>query len=227
MSYDCRMRWYHPAGIILALLVGLGLGRALAPRYHAPVDSGEARLRARAVELYQAGRLFDMLKIHQLYTPARQLAEKDALLKEATKQGSRWDTFDEKTKKEQEASAAKVVPDSVQVQLYTGDGWGWAVTSGKAVLLVEGQEIEQQLEQVIWVQNNGDWWIYEQTPDELNAYGNPPDPILKILQSPARRQQQYERARQAAQEAAAGMTEPPAQEPPAQEPPAQTEAPGA
>jgi hypothetical protein len=182
MSYDPPMRWYYPAGVILAILLGLGLGRILAPRYHAPADSSDARLKSRAVELYQAGRLFDAQRIRQLYTPARQAADADQLLKEAKRQHAYWNELDDAARAEQTESAKKITLDLIEVESYIGEGWGWAITSGTAPLLVDGHEVPQTLDRVVWVLADGDWWIYDRTPVELNAYGNPPDPVLKAMQ---------------------------------------------
>lgn len=176
------MRWLYPAGLVLALLIGLGIGRLLAPRYVPPADSSEARLKARAVEFYQAGRLFDALKMRQLYTPARQYAESGSLQEEAASQGKIWDTLDASEKQERQASAERITPECLEVELYTGDDWGWAVTKGVAPLLVDGKEIPQQLDQLVWVRSDGEWWVYDRTINELNAYGNPPDYILKIFE---------------------------------------------
>ena len=182
MSYDRTVRWYHPAGVILALLLGLGLGRVWAPRYQAQEGSLEARLKARAVEFYQAGRLFNALKMRQLFTPVRQTEDFEQLKLDAAQLRSYWDDLDEAAREEQQKSAALVTPECIEADVYSGEGWGWAVTYGTAPLLVEGREISQQLDRVYWVLTDGDWWIYERTAVELNTYGNPPDPILKELQ---------------------------------------------
>jgi hypothetical protein len=122
--------------------------------------------------------------MRQLFTPARQLAEANSLREEAERQHRYWVGLTPAAQQEQQASAGKVTPECIEVELYTGEGWGWAVTTGTAPLLVDGREIPQALDRTVWVLSDGDWWIYNRTLEELNTYGNPPDPVIKVLQLP-------------------------------------------
>ncbi|MBN2083556.1 hypothetical protein JW859_15280 [bacterium] len=178
--------------VLGAVVIGAALGYLLTPRYNPPADDGEARLRERATEYYRALQIKDLWTISRLYTPARQLADRDDIVKLAEYEAGLFQRFEEKTKQQLQGNAAGILPENLEVKIY-GD---WAVTGG-VLMITEGErEIPVPLGEMSWVRTGGDWWIYIRRPSELNAYGNPPDEVIAVAQdqnSAQRREvQQYE-----------------------------------
>lgn len=165
------MSWRFTLMFAVLLLLAAGLGLAAAPRYHPPADSGEARLRERAAGFYRAQRLFDYLSIARYFTPARQHVEGIELARFAAGRAAQRRGFDKQTIADFEKSAATITPDSIEVEL-DGD---WAVTRCTCTVIVEGVEVPMPLDAEVWVRSGGDWWVYQLTNAELEAYGNPPD----------------------------------------------------
>ena len=189
------MRKSFLTGLLVILgcaVAGAAAGWLLAPRYTPPADDGEARLRARATEYYRALQTKDLWTINRLYSPARQVADRDDLVKLAEYEAGLFERFQDKTKEQLRGNAAGILPENLEVEI-DGD---WAVTSGVLIMTQEEQEIPVPLGEMSWVRTGGDWWIYIRRPSELNAYGNPPDAVLAVAkeQNSAQRRvvQQYE-----------------------------------
>ena len=169
-------RYFLLWAVLIVIVAGLG-GYLLRPRYQPPAESGEARLRQRAVEFYRAQCLVDYGTIARLYTPARQVDEQQELRAEIDKFAETVRHFQPDTLSDLAASAETVTADALEVEI-DGD---WAVTAGERLIVTEGYEIPTELDQVVWVRNGGDWWIYTMTQAELIAYGNPPDFARKLV----------------------------------------------
>lgn len=161
------------------------------PHYRPPAGSGETRLRVRAAKYYQASRLFDSLAMAQLYTPAKQLAEQQDLLKDGDKYLASFSLMDESNQASLRKAAQSITPESLDVEL---EG-NWATTWGEYLLPTANSEITVKLDILVWVRSAGDWWIYTWTLPEIAAYGNPPDESYELLRS-----SKLEKSRQLARE---------------------------
>jgi len=171
------MRRRYITWLALLCLLAAVLGFAAAPHYRPPAESGEARLRARAVQFYRAQLSFDFWGIAQCYTPAQQLAQASKLADFAASRASQRQGFDEATLKDLQRSADTVTADKLTVQI-EGD---WAVTGGTVEVVVEGGQVPYPLEQEVWVRTGGEWWMYSMSNEEMAAYGNPPDFARQLL----------------------------------------------
>jgi hypothetical protein len=171
------MRRRNIIWLVLLCACAAVLGFAAAPHYRAPADSGEARLRARAVQFYRAQLLFDFWGIARCYTPAVQRAQMVKLAEFAASRASQRRGFEAETLKGMQTSADTVSADKLDVQL-DGD---WAMTGGTCSVTVEGGQVPYTLDQGVWVRSGGDWWVYQMSTEELIAYGNPPDYARKVL----------------------------------------------
>jgi hypothetical protein len=163
-------------GLLLGALLGLGLGWALAPRHQPAPGDREAQLRHRATEFYRASRTLDKLRMSQLFTPARQQALTETLLKEAENSRKLYESMTPEVKREMQATAQTVQPDKLELRV-EGD---WAVTTGPYVLHADGNELKQRLDETVWVYDRGDWWVFGFHLSEYNTYGNPPDFALQL-----------------------------------------------
>jgi hypothetical protein len=169
--------------VVIALIVGIGVGWLIAPRFVAPHDHGEARLRERAGDYYRASRRLDMPELVRYFSPARQRAEAAKLSANAAK-ATPPQKLPEKQRRELEESATGVDPAKLELRI-DGD---WAVTRGKAPLpLGDGRSLNVDLEPLVWVLDGGEWWIYTFKASELNTYGHPPDFALPLRPHPAKR----------------------------------------
>lgn len=156
--------------LVLAILAAVA-GWLISPRYRAPADDGEARLRQRAVEYYRASRELDYATMCQLFTPARQLAEAEQLRGEIADKRDTYQALADATKQDLEFAAGSITEERIDLQV-EGD---WAVVGGTCDIAGESGPRALPLTETVWVRNAGDWWLYSLTYEELNAYGNPPD----------------------------------------------------
>jgi hypothetical protein len=162
---------------LLVVLLAAALGTLSAPRYRPPADNGETRLRQRAAQFYRAQRLLDFATMGQLYSPAEQLDKRLELRKLAVERAQMKRSFDKDTLEGLQKSADTVDAAKLTVQL-DGD---WAVTGGEYSVHTEGQVVPAKLDDLVWVRTGGDWWLYQLSNAELNAYGNPPDFARKLV----------------------------------------------
>jgi hypothetical protein len=167
--------------ILLLALIGAAAGYFTAPRYRAPANSGEERLRARAEAYYRALQVKDATTIVTSYTPARQLKEREELRQRARHEEQMFSRFEPATQDKLRESSLTIRADELEVQL-EGD---WAVTNGNITVHPIETEPERMAQipigEVVWLRTGGDWWIYEWRMSEIQAYGNPPDFALKLL----------------------------------------------
>jgi len=163
---------------LAAVLIGLGLAVALTrPRPH---DETQAELQAKAVEYYKASKVFDFRTMASLYSPAYQQAEAAELRDLAARRVREFSNFKEQTRKDLQYSADSISLESVRVEV-EGD---WAVSSGTFKMNIDGQDNNIDLEEMVWLRSDGQWWIYQLKPIELSAYGNPPDRFRQLLLKP-------------------------------------------
>jgi len=167
--------------ILLLALLGAAAGYFTAPRYQAPADGGEGRLRARAEAYYRALQVKDATTIVTSYTPARQVREREELRKRARHEEQVFSRFEPATRDKLRESSLTIRADELEVRL-EGD---WAVTNGNITVHPIEAEPEKTAEipigEVVWLRTGGDWWVYEWRASEIQAYGNPPDFALKLL----------------------------------------------
>jgi hypothetical protein len=167
MPMPIRLLWAALACAVAAALLGF----ATAPHYRAPAADADSRLLDRAAEFYRAQRRFDPWTLVRMYTPARQSAEGLSLAQFAASRARVRNDFDESTIKGLEQSTESISPEKLTVQRVGN----WAVTTGTCTVFPDGTPVPLELDKVVWVYNGADWWVYQMTLDELNAYGNPPD----------------------------------------------------
>lgn len=166
-----------PILMLVFALAGALLGWNSVPHYRPPAASGETRLRERAAQYYKATRLFESLKMSQLYTPAKQLAEQADLLQKSEKFLATFAALEESNQSNLRTAADSITPGSLELEL---EG-GWATTWGSCVYPTENSQVTIKLDTMVWVRSGGDWWIYTWTKPEIAAYGNPPDASYELL----------------------------------------------
>jgi hypothetical protein len=173
------MRYVIAVIIIVLVFAGsVAAGYLLQPQHEPAMDAGEMRLRERAEAYYRASRLTDFHSMATHFTPARQYSEMEELRERSETVAKTRAEFPEDQKQEQQKSAEAVSGSELDVQMEEG----WAVTSGMSTLYAEGGALPFKLDQVVWVRNAGEWWVYAMTEAELNAYGNPPEFAREILE---------------------------------------------
>jgi len=171
------MRAFPFIVLALAILAGIA-GWLTTPRYRAPGDSGDDRLRQRAVAYYRASRLLDFEGMSRLFTPARQESQTDYLRDNIREKRETYNSLSQSTRDDLQFSADSISPDRLTLKV-DGD---WAVTSGTCDMRMDGDPVRAPLADIVWVRNAGEWWVYSLTNEELNAYGNPPDFARKTFE---------------------------------------------
>ncbi|MCB1217942.1 hypothetical protein KDL44_11155 [bacterium] len=148
------------------------LGWTSAAQYSPPAEAGDARLRERALEFYQASAKFDFETMVRIYTPAIQVAEKTELNRRARRWGETFQVeFDDSHRQDLLDTAAAISLEDMEFRI-EGD---WALVTGSHDVHVEGQIVRMGLDPTVWVRTGNDWWMYQLDNSELIAYGNPPD----------------------------------------------------
>jgi hypothetical protein len=160
------------------LVLGLIAGLLYWPRWQAPADSGEERLRQRAESYYRAQRLVDYRSLAQHFTPARQLGERAELEKQSANTDGAFSRFDETTQSDLKRSAETIIGEELSIEV-DGD---WALTSGSGIIFTEGAESPIPLAETVWVRSGGEWWVYMLRQSEMNYYGNPPERWRRLLE---------------------------------------------
>lgn len=166
-----------PVVMLAVVVIAALIGYLTMPRYRAPAVGGEERLRQRAVEFYRAQKQVDYLAMARMFTPARQLADGEALKGDARDRARESARFSESTKSDLKKTANAITSDLIDVEVKGR----WAVTRGESTVFTEGHQLDVPLDDMVWVEVEGDWWVYSMTPDELNAYGNAADFARKVL----------------------------------------------
>jgi hypothetical protein len=169
-----------PAALLYLIAAVLGLGLAFGltrPRAH---DEGIPELEAKVVRFYKAGKVFDYYTMSALYTPALQLDEAGELKDVAGRRKEEYSRFKEDTRKDLQFQADSISADSVELDI-EGD---WAVSSGVYRMNIDGEATEIPLEQLVWYRYMGQWWVFQNKPIELAAYGNAPDKFRMLLIKP-------------------------------------------
>jgi hypothetical protein len=156
--------------LVLAVLAVLA-GWLTTPRYRPPADSGEDRLRERALEYYKASRELDYQRMSRLFTPARQESEEAQLRDEIAEKQETYRSLNEETKQDLKSIADSITPDRLTFDV-EGD---WAVAGGTCDIMTAEGLRPLPLSDTVWVRDSGDWWLFSLKNAELNAYGNPPE----------------------------------------------------
>ena len=171
-------RWFWLAAALITL-GGAAAGYFTVPHYYRPHDSGEARLRERAVQYYRDQLTFNLGAMQPLMTPAHQIGSTDALKKLAQKNRDETSKARPELVKAQQALADALKPEALDVQI-DGD---WAVVGGNYTVPAEGnnQPLTLPLTKSVWVRRAGDWWNFLLEADEVACYGNPPDFAREIV----------------------------------------------
>lgn len=177
------MRGFLSIAAFLALMLGLAIGSALAPRYTPPREAGQGRLRARAEAFYRALRQMDYGAAARMMTPARQYAETKELAGKISSSASDRAKFKPGTLASLAKAAQTIHGDKLDVWI---EG-NWGTTKGSALVYEKGQEVRLPLDALVWVWSDGDWWNYSLATAELAAYGNPPDFARELLFKPGLR----------------------------------------
>jgi hypothetical protein len=116
----------------------------------------------------------------QLFTPAQQLAQAEALAKKAAEFRGQFDKSDDKTKADLRYAADSITTDRISVEI-DGD---WALTNGEYSMPADGGDFKVPADILVWVRSGGDWWIFQLEDEPLNHYGNPPDKMREPLLTP-------------------------------------------
>jgi len=167
-----------PIIVVVLAVIAAVVGWFTAPRYRPPEQADKARLMERAVAYYKASRLLDYETMCQMYTPAHQLAEAEALRSMIEEREETRRALADKTLEDLQFSADSISAEHIKLEV---EG-GWAVASGTYMMAGESGSFPLPLEHTVWVRDAGDWWIYSLKSEELNAYGNPPDFAREKLQ---------------------------------------------
>jgi hypothetical protein len=167
-----------PIIVLVLAVLAVGAGWLTTPRYRPPAEADEERLMERAVAYYKASRLLQYEAMCQMYTPARQLAEAEALRSVIDERQATRRALADKTIENLQFSADSVSAEHIELKV-EGD---WAVAGGTYMMAGESGTFPLPLEDTVWVRDAGDWWIYSLKFEELNAYGNPPDFARQKLQ---------------------------------------------
>lgn len=169
MIVGMAIRWLVSA--VVVLLAGLA-GWQSAREYSPPADSGEERLVQRALEFHRASAVFDYSTMVAMYSPAYQVANAEELRRKARRWKETFELdFDEEHRADLQSTADALSREDLQIRI-EGD---WALVKGQHDVYVEGRPVRMSLDQTVWVRTGGDWWMYQLTNPELEAYGNPPD----------------------------------------------------
>jgi len=160
-----------PFFLLALTALAIVAGWLATPRYRSPADSGEGRLKERAVEYYKASRRLDYGAMCVLFTPARQMTEADQLRRDIRDKQATYEAMNEATKKNLQFSADSVTAERIVLEI-EGD---WAVANGSCDIQGDSGPLTIPLPDTVWVRTDGEWWLYSLKNEELNAYGNPPD----------------------------------------------------